>query len=220
MPLLIASSPDHPSFHVVAPSLPGYAWSEGVRKKGFSAEHYAEVCVITLACITDGFLHLRLSALQQVDDLSGLHGIRNARRRLGPCGEKPTRTESVRGRGTDQHPTLADFDDSIQIWSYARQGIAHEHARVSRPFTRPHRSVKTKPKTGPTLSSSTSHPWRSSNVSSIPYSAPARSKHLRPRRVSLRPAWVTLPCRRQSHKHLATALLIRLLECWHGYTRS
>jgi len=43
LPLLIAASPDHPSFHVVAPSLPGYAWSEGVRKKGFSPVHYAEL---------------------------------------------------------------------------------------------------------------------------------------------------------------------------------
>ena len=46
LPLLTAASPEHPSFHVVAPSLPGYAWSEGVQKKGFHAEHYAEVCVV------------------------------------------------------------------------------------------------------------------------------------------------------------------------------
>ncbi|KAH9035738.1 alpha/beta-hydrolase [Lactarius pseudohatsudake] len=43
LPLLTAVSADHPSFHVVAPSLPGYAWSEGVLKKGFVAEHYAEL---------------------------------------------------------------------------------------------------------------------------------------------------------------------------------
>ncbi|KAI9450496.1 alpha/beta-hydrolase [Russula earlei] len=43
LPLLTAASSDHPSFHVVAPSLPGYAWSEGVRKKGFRAKHYAEL---------------------------------------------------------------------------------------------------------------------------------------------------------------------------------
>jgi pimeloyl-ACP methyl ester carboxylesterase len=43
LPLLIASSADHPSFHVVAPSLPGYAWSEGVLEKGFQAKHYAEL---------------------------------------------------------------------------------------------------------------------------------------------------------------------------------
>jgi pimeloyl-ACP methyl ester carboxylesterase len=41
--LLTTASSDHPSFHVVAPSLPGYAWSEGVQKKGFHAEHYAKV---------------------------------------------------------------------------------------------------------------------------------------------------------------------------------
>ncbi|KAH8983087.1 alpha/beta-hydrolase [Lactarius hatsudake] len=36
-------SADHPSFHVVAPSLPGYAWSEAVLEKGFHAKHYAEL---------------------------------------------------------------------------------------------------------------------------------------------------------------------------------
>ena len=43
LPLLTAVSADHPSFHVVAPSLPGYAWSEGVLEKGFHAAYYAEV---------------------------------------------------------------------------------------------------------------------------------------------------------------------------------
>ena len=43
LPFLTAVSDDHPSFHVVAPSLPGYAWSEAVLEKGFHAEHYAEV---------------------------------------------------------------------------------------------------------------------------------------------------------------------------------
>ncbi|KAH8990647.1 Alpha/Beta hydrolase protein [Lactarius hatsudake] len=43
LPLLTAVSTDHPSFHVVAPSLPGFAWSEGVLEKGFHAEHYAEL---------------------------------------------------------------------------------------------------------------------------------------------------------------------------------
>ena len=52
LPLLTAASPDHPSFHVVAPSLPGYAWSEGVRKKGFHAKHYAEVWLTRLGDYT------------------------------------------------------------------------------------------------------------------------------------------------------------------------
>ncbi len=43
LPLLMAVSADHPSFHVVAPSLPGYAWLECVSDNGFHAEHYAEV---------------------------------------------------------------------------------------------------------------------------------------------------------------------------------
>jgi hypothetical protein len=43
LPLLTASSTDHPSFHVVAMSLPGYGFSEAPKKKGFRAAQYAEV---------------------------------------------------------------------------------------------------------------------------------------------------------------------------------
>ncbi|OCH86439.1 alpha/beta-hydrolase [Obba rivulosa] len=43
IPLLTSSSPEHPSFHVVAPSLPGFGFSEAPCKKGFAAEQYAEV---------------------------------------------------------------------------------------------------------------------------------------------------------------------------------
>jgi pimeloyl-ACP methyl ester carboxylesterase len=43
LPLLTASSPEHPSFHVVALSLPGYGFSEAPRKQGFGANQYAEV---------------------------------------------------------------------------------------------------------------------------------------------------------------------------------
>ncbi|KAL0958924.1 hypothetical protein HGRIS_014240 [Hohenbuehelia grisea] len=43
LPLLTAASPDHPSFHVVAFSLPGYGFSEAPTKKGFRLQQYAEV---------------------------------------------------------------------------------------------------------------------------------------------------------------------------------
>ncbi|KIM78507.1 hypothetical protein PILCRDRAFT_824411 [Piloderma croceum F 1598] len=43
LPLLTATSQDHPSFHVVAISLPGYAFSEGPKNKGFAIAQYAEV---------------------------------------------------------------------------------------------------------------------------------------------------------------------------------
>jgi hypothetical protein len=49
LPLLTVSSPEHPSFHVVALSLPGYGFSEAPRKQGFSQKQFAEVC--------DGILH-------------------------------------------------------------------------------------------------------------------------------------------------------------------
>ncbi|KAF5392043.1 hypothetical protein D9757_003185 [Collybiopsis confluens] len=43
LPLLLQSSPDFPSFHVVAVGLPGYGFSEAPRKPGFAAAQYAEV---------------------------------------------------------------------------------------------------------------------------------------------------------------------------------
>ncbi|KAI0674930.1 alpha/beta-hydrolase [Trametes maxima] len=43
LPLLTAASPEHPSFHVVALSLPGFGFSEGPKKKGFKSKQYAEV---------------------------------------------------------------------------------------------------------------------------------------------------------------------------------
>ncbi|KAJ7088393.1 Alpha/Beta hydrolase protein [Mycena belliarum] len=43
IPLLSEKSEDHPSFHVVAMSLPGYGFSEAPSKKGFDMAQYAEV---------------------------------------------------------------------------------------------------------------------------------------------------------------------------------
>ncbi|KAH9979829.1 alpha/beta-hydrolase [Russula compacta] len=43
LPLLTATDSGHPSFHVVAPSLPGYAWSEGASNRGFRVRQYAEL---------------------------------------------------------------------------------------------------------------------------------------------------------------------------------
>ncbi|KAJ3475636.1 hypothetical protein NLI96_g11710 [Meripilus lineatus] len=42
LPLLADSSPDYPSFHVVAFSLPGFGFSETAKKKGFSINQYSE----------------------------------------------------------------------------------------------------------------------------------------------------------------------------------
>ncbi|KAF9017002.1 alpha/beta-hydrolase [Hymenopellis radicata] len=43
LPLLTAVSPEHPSFHVVAMSLPGFGFSQAPSKKGFRIAQYAEV---------------------------------------------------------------------------------------------------------------------------------------------------------------------------------
>ncbi|KAI0180989.1 alpha/beta-hydrolase [Hypoxylon sp. FL1284] len=45
LPLLTAAGKDgEPSFHVVAPSLPNYGFSQGTSKPGFGPAQYAEVC--------------------------------------------------------------------------------------------------------------------------------------------------------------------------------
>ncbi|CCL99280.1 uncharacterized protein FIBRA_01295 [Fibroporia radiculosa] len=43
LPLLPETSPEHPSFHVVALSLPGFGFSEAAKKTGFGIYQYAEV---------------------------------------------------------------------------------------------------------------------------------------------------------------------------------
>lgn len=43
LPLLVEASPDYPSFHVVALSLPGFGFSAAPTKKGFGSPQYAEV---------------------------------------------------------------------------------------------------------------------------------------------------------------------------------
>jgi pimeloyl-ACP methyl ester carboxylesterase len=41
---LLKGGDGKPAFHVVAPSLPNYVFSEGVKKGGFENKNYAEVC--------------------------------------------------------------------------------------------------------------------------------------------------------------------------------
>ncbi|MCJ1290298.1 hypothetical protein MMC34_001834 [Xylographa carneopallida] len=46
LPLLAApgSGKSTPAFHIVAPSIPGFGFSEGTKKKGFGLAQYAETC--------------------------------------------------------------------------------------------------------------------------------------------------------------------------------
>ena len=61
LPLLSATSLQHPSFHVVTFSLPGFGFSEAPKKKGFAMAQYAEVCTLTLSreSISHGFYHYK-----------------------------------------------------------------------------------------------------------------------------------------------------------------
>jgi hypothetical protein len=53
LPMLVNSSQDHPSFHVIAMSLPGYGFSEAPKKRGFNLKHYAEVSFFVPPDVTD-----------------------------------------------------------------------------------------------------------------------------------------------------------------------
>ena len=44
LPLLTKGGKDKPAFHVVAPSLPNFGFSEGPKKIGFGLRQYAETC--------------------------------------------------------------------------------------------------------------------------------------------------------------------------------
>ena len=67
--LLTAAGPGHPCFHVVAPSLPGYAWSDGVSKGGFRSRDYAEVGPLPEQPDRFSYLH-NLEAAEQADDIN------------------------------------------------------------------------------------------------------------------------------------------------------
>ncbi|KAK7685017.1 hypothetical protein QCA50_011852 [Cerrena zonata] len=43
LPILVSTTSDHPSFHVVALSLPGFGFSEGFKQQGFRFAQYAEI---------------------------------------------------------------------------------------------------------------------------------------------------------------------------------
>lgn len=57
LPLLTAESndSDHPSFHVVAVSLPGFGFSSAPTRKGFGLDQYAEV---RITCDENEFVYL------------------------------------------------------------------------------------------------------------------------------------------------------------------
>lgn len=63
----LTTSTNGVSFHVVAPSLPNYGWSEGVKKKGFGLKQYATVChQLMLALGYDTYVTQGLSIVHSI----------------------------------------------------------------------------------------------------------------------------------------------------------
>ncbi|KAG6849688.1 hypothetical protein H0H93_006306 [Arthromyces matolae] len=72
LPILTEASSDHPSFHVVAISLPGYGFSTGPTKQGFQIPQYAEVAhklMLALGYNEYGefFAYLTIHKLNRID---------------------------------------------------------------------------------------------------------------------------------------------------------
>jgi hypothetical protein len=44
LPMLADTNDGAPAFNVIAPSLPNFVFSQGVKKRGFGLKQYAEVC--------------------------------------------------------------------------------------------------------------------------------------------------------------------------------
>lgn len=81
LPLLADTKDDAPAFHVVAPSLPNFGFSQGVKKRGFGLKQYAQVChklMLKLGYKQYGKPHYGSSTLSK-----SLTFCSNSRRRLG-----------------------------------------------------------------------------------------------------------------------------------------
>lgn len=71
LPLLVEGSSEYPAFHVVAFSLPGYAFSEGPKKQGFSPKQCAEASRRIKCDLPDIHVHeLEHAGRQYTDDSS------------------------------------------------------------------------------------------------------------------------------------------------------
>lgn len=82
LPLLVdPESSEHPAFHVVAPSLPGFGFSDAPKRAGFSMVQYAEVRLWKTAGFgVESSSHVLSSSrpvdLPQADACSWIRGIR------------------------------------------------------------------------------------------------------------------------------------------------
>lgn len=85
LPLLADTKDGAAAFHVVAPSLPNFAFSQGVKKRGFGIAQYAEVChklMLKLGykqygefCRACGIMHIA-DFVQQLKAETGVSGSR------------------------------------------------------------------------------------------------------------------------------------------------
>ena len=75
LPLLVNTSPEEPSFHVVALSLPGFGFSEAPKQLGFKLAQFAEVLFLRIAVYEVGRPLNYAPGSQQTDDLPRLQRI-------------------------------------------------------------------------------------------------------------------------------------------------
>ncbi len=130
--LLTTAGPGHPCFHVVAPSLPGYAWSEGVSKRGFHSREYAEVGPDPLPEQPDRFSYLH-NFWKLLNKLMISLGYTEYVTQGGDWGHTVRRYAFLTLlllRLTDAIPCLANVRHGIAVWSPTCQGIPHQFPSV------------------------------------------------------------------------------------------
>ncbi|KAG6120507.1 hypothetical protein E4U13_006424 [Claviceps humidiphila] len=138
---LLTESSQGPSFHVVAPSLPNYGFSDGVTKRGFGIAQYAETChkvMLTLGYdtyVTQGgdwgfFITRMMSALYPAHCLA-CHINMIAVRGPPTLTRNPLAYLQDRFTSAGSHPP--HFRERSEWFVKEGQGYSHEHS--TRPST-------------------------------------------------------------------------------------
>ena len=96
------TSSESPSFHVVAPDLPNYGFSQGVSKRGFALAQYAETCHKLMLQL--GYNHY----VTQAGDWG--HWITRTIGKLYPQSVAASHLNMVWAKSPDKAETTSNFD--------------------------------------------------------------------------------------------------------------
>jgi hypothetical protein len=146
LPFLVMESKEHPSFHVVAISLPGFGFSQAPKKKGFAIAQHAEVPYV--AHISLPFHSQSFLDMPQVDARSRVQRIWYVGQATLPIKRRPNVILVAQGGDWGSVVRLVLNSQSIvrmifilvvldhpphglDLWSQTPQSVAHELPFVS-----------------------------------------------------------------------------------------